>query len=76
MSIWASIEGETVTALNGHDDAANYRAEGEPTIEIDVATTVHSHVRLALWDDEGLDVCALLSPEAVEALLDKLARAV
>jgi hypothetical protein len=36
MSIWNSID-EPVRALNADDDAANYRAEGEPTVGIDVA---------------------------------------
>jgi hypothetical protein len=75
MSIWHSLAGE-VHALDGHDDAANYRAEGEPTITIDVAaTTYHDHIRLAVWDDGDLDVCALLSPAAVHQLRDYLTAA-
>lgn len=80
MSIWASTDGPDVEALDGHDEAANYRAEGEPSIHVDVATnSFHELVRLALWniDSAGqmsgpLDVCALLPPDAVRALRDKL----
>lgn len=76
MSIWSSVGAErTVMALDGHEEAANYRAEGEPTIEVDVAVTVHDHVRLALWDEAGMDVCVLLSPEALDALADKIVTA-
>ena len=73
MSIWVSADPE-VRALDGHDEAANYRAEGTPSITIDLATTsYHDHVRLALWDDNGLDVCALLSPAAARRLSQMLA---
>ncbi len=77
MSIWASIDGPGVVALDGHTEAANYRAEGDPSIFIDVATTgLHNHVRLALWKAGGpLDVCALLAPDAARALRDRLTKA-
>jgi hypothetical protein len=76
VSIWSSLSGPDLTALDGHDDAANYRAEGEPTIEIDVATTGHhDHIRLALWGGDGVDVCAVLPPATAEALRDRLTEA-
>ncbi|MFE7573061.1 hypothetical protein ACFU76_40080 [Streptomyces sp. NPDC057539] len=74
MSIWSSVSGDDILALNGDDKAANYRAEGAPTIAIDVATTGHhDHIRLALSDDA--DVTALLSPDAARALRDRLTQA-
>ncbi|MEV0035489.1 hypothetical protein [Streptomyces sp. NPDC050804] len=75
MSIWSSIGTDDIQALNGDDAAANYRAEGEPTIAIDVATTGHhDHIRLALYDGCP-DVTALLSPDAARALRDRLTSA-
>lgn len=75
MSIWSSVGGD-IRALDGHDEAANYRAEGEPSITIDVATTAaHDHVRLSLWDEAALDVCAVLAPDAVRELRDSLTAA-
>lgn len=75
MSIWSSVPGPDICALNGDDDAANYRAEGEPAINIDVATTRHhDHIRLALYDG-GPDIDALLSPEAARLLRDRLDQA-
>lgn len=72
MSIWSSIPGPDILALDGSDEAANYRAEGTPTISVDVATTgFHDHVRLALYDG-GADVDALLSPAAARMLRDRL----
>ena len=72
MSIWSSIPGAAVLALNGADHDANYAAEGEPLIEVDVATTGHhDHVRLSLCEG-GVDVDALLSPDAACALRDRL----
>jgi hypothetical protein len=77
VSIWSSVN-PLVEALNGDSGAAaNYRAEGKPTITIDVATarSFHDHIRLALWDEAGIDVCALLSPDDARALRDCLAEA-
>lgn len=72
MSIWASIPGDDIRALNGADEAANYRAEGEPVIVIDVATTgFHDHIRLSLFDGCP-DVDAVLSRDAARALRDRL----
>ena len=73
MSIWNSIS-EPVRALNADDDDANYRAEGRPTIGVDVAITdYHDHIRLAVWDDEhATHVDAILSPEAARAVRDML----
>jgi hypothetical protein len=72
MSIWSSVPGPDILALNGDDDAANYQAEGKPTIHIDVATTGHhDHIRLALFDGAP-DVDVLLSPDAARALRDRL----
>jgi hypothetical protein len=74
MSIWSSVPGPDILALDGADDAANYRAEGVPTIAVDVATTGHhDHIRLSLYD--GADVEALLSPEAASQLRDRLDQA-
>jgi hypothetical protein len=75
MSIWSSI-GEPVEALDGHDEAANYRAEGEPSLAVDVATANHDHIRLAIWNlragPRPVDVCALISREAAFELVKKL----
>ncbi|MFB7708076.1 hypothetical protein [Streptomyces sp. NPDC056105] len=72
MSIWASVPGPDILALNGTEDAANYHAEGEPVINIDVATNgLHDHIRLALFDG-GADAEALLSPAAARMLRDRL----
>ncbi|MGV9756910.1 hypothetical protein ACWDUC_13980 [Streptomyces tricolor] len=74
MSIWSSVPGPDILALDGSNDAAKYRAEGEPTIVVDVATTGHhDHIRLCLYD--GADVDALLSPEAARLLRDRLDQA-
>lgn len=71
MSIWSSVPGPDIVALDGSDDAANYRAEGKPTIAVDVATTGHhDHIRLCLYD--GADVEAVLSPTAARMLRDRL----
>lgn len=76
MSIWSSTAGHNVKALNGNNEAAHYRAEGEPTIDIDVATTsFHNHIRLCVFDGDGLDVCALLSPDNARELRDALTEA-
>lgn len=73
MSIWSSVPGETVKALNGAHENANYRAEGERTLEVDVATATswHDHIRLAIWGD-GEDVDALLSPDGARLLAKQL----
>jgi hypothetical protein len=65
MSIWASVPGEPIKALVNDTDDANYRAEGEPTAEVDVATarSWHDHIRLTIWGD-GEDTEVLLSPDA------------
>lgn len=71
MSIWSSVPGPDIQALNGDSQAANYRAEGELSITIDVATTGHhDHIRLALFDDAATD--AILSPGAARDLRDRL----
>ncbi|MFE3903240.1 hypothetical protein ACFXPY_23740 [Streptomyces sp. NPDC059153] len=71
MSIWSSIPGPDIQALNGFNEAARYHAEGDPSISIDVATTgFHDHIRLALFDDGEME--ALLSPEAARTLRDRL----
>lgn len=80
MSIWSSISGPIILALNGHDEAANYRAEGMPDIAVNVAvTTSHDHIQLGLWDyygtGEPIDVQAVLSPEAATMLRDRLTEA-
>ncbi|QKW06272.1 hypothetical protein HUT18_07515 [Streptomyces sp. NA04227] len=75
MSIWSSVDGPDIQALNGAPDVANFHAEGEPTITIDVATTrFHDHIRLALYDGCP-NVDALLSPAAARALRDSLTKA-
>jgi hypothetical protein len=77
MSIWISI-GEPVRALNGHQDAANYRAEGEPTAYVDVAIAegYHDHIRLSIWDDtEHREMEAVLSPDAARELQQMLGAA-
>ncbi|MFE4176895.1 hypothetical protein ACFRR7_33455 [Streptomyces sp. NPDC056909] len=75
MNIWSSVSGDDVLALNGADETANYRAEGEPTIAIDVATTGHhDRIRLALYDGCP-DVTALLSPDAARTLRNQLTEA-
>jgi Holliday junction resolvase RusA-like endonuclease len=74
MSIWSSVPGPEITALDGHDDRANYRAEGNPSLNIDVATTsFHDHIRISVWaSDDAPDVCAVLSPRAARNLRDAL----
>jgi hypothetical protein len=82
VSIWSSV-GATVKALDGHGEAANYGAEGEPSLEVDVATarSFHDHIRLAIFSEHAaaghlgtgrVDVCALLSPDAAHELVKKL----
>ncbi|MFB7710054.1 hypothetical protein [Streptomyces sp. NPDC056105] len=75
MSIWASVPGPDILALNGADDAANYHSEGEPGINIDVATNgLHDHIRLALFFGCP-EVDALLSPVSARMLRDRLTAA-
>jgi hypothetical protein len=76
MSIWSSVSGQQVVALDGHEGDANYRAEGDPTYTVDVATARpwHDHIRLGV-DADHVDVCALLSPDNARALRDKLTEA-
>ncbi|MGW1410888.1 hypothetical protein [Streptomyces sp. NPDC002403] len=71
MSIRSSVPGPDIRALNGFDETARFRAEGDPTISIDAATTGHhDHIRLALHDDGEME--ALLSPEAARTLRDRI----
>lgn len=77
MSIWCSVPGPDLVALDGGTEAANDRAEGDPVWVIDVATAGghHDHTRLAVHDvdwERGVVVEALLSPEAVRMLRDRL----
>ena len=81
MSIWNST-GEPVEALNGDDDAANYRAEGQPTLAIDIAIAdgYHDHIRLAVWTvpestDTPTHLDAVLSPDAARQLYRNLGAA-
>ena len=74
MSIWISM-GDPVEALNGDDDDANYKAEGQPTVGVDVAITVgyHDNVRLAVWDNQrAIHIDAILSPAAARQVRDML----
>ena len=74
MSIWVSI-GEPVSALDGDSDDAIYRAEGEPTVKIDVAIAegYHDHVRVAVWNEAAAThMDAILSPGAVRDLIQQL----
>ena len=78
MSIWVSV-GEPVHALNGHNDDATYRAEGDPTTGVDVAIAdgYHDHIRLAVWDDtEAREMEAVLSPAAARELRALLGAAI
>ncbi|MFG2976284.1 hypothetical protein ACGFYY_25290 [Streptomyces sp. NPDC048331] len=71
MSIWSSVPGPDIYALDASSEAANYRAEGEPMTVVDVATTTfHDRIRLALWDGPNADV--LLTRETARALRDRL----
>lgn len=76
MSIWSSLTLGDVKALNGNDEGANYRAEGEPSIVIDIATAApwHDHIRLGLLDfpTGAVNVDALLSPEMARKLRDTI----
>lgn len=80
MSIWCSLDGPEITALNGSNAAANDRAEGEPVWWIDVATAggFHDHIRIAIGDidwERGVLVESLLSPASARLLRDRLNRA-
>lgn len=77
VSIWCSAAGPDIVALDGGTEAANYRAEGDPVWVVDVAIAggFHDHTRLAVHDvdwERGVVVEALLSPEAVRMLRDRL----
>jgi hypothetical protein len=77
MSIWSSVShgGPEIVALENDGDAANYRGEGEPDVQVDVAATgQHELIRLALWRDEGelLDLEVLLTPRAARLLMNRL----
>jgi len=80
MSIWSSVRGEDITALNNDSHAAYYRGEAVETIYLDVATarSWHNRIRLAIWDEgdrKGVDETILLSPIAARALAAKLSEA-
>ncbi|MEU2674121.1 hypothetical protein ABZ622_35725 [Streptomyces sp. NPDC007164] len=65
MSIWSGVPGPGIKALNGFDEAARFHAEGDPTINMDVATTgLHDHIRLALYDDGEMDALCRPKPHA------------
>jgi hypothetical protein len=80
MSIWTSVGADVIEALDGDQEAANYRAEGAPRLKLDVAkTSHHDHIRVALWSirDDGtsdgrLDVTAVLSQTNARNLRDAL----
>jgi hypothetical protein len=78
MSIWTSVS-EPVRALDGDQDDANYRAEGVPTVIVDVAITeYHGHIRLGLSNHapgHEWSVDAILSPAAVGELRQALGAA-
>lgn len=88
MSIWSSVgigfgsEFVHVMAIENNDDATNYRGEGTPDINVDVATarSWHDRVRLSLWRDAasgvgGFEAEVLLTPDAVRLLRDRLSEA-
>ncbi|MEV7034603.1 hypothetical protein AB0N99_30780 [Streptomyces sp. NPDC093272] len=77
MSIWCSVAGPDIVALDGGTEAANDHAEGVPVWVIDVATAGghHDHIRLAAHDidwERGVVIEALLSPESAQELRDRL----
>lgn len=77
MSIWCSVDahGDDIRALNGDDMTANYAAQGEPTMTVDVAWTAwHDGIRLAIWGD-GEDVTLILNPKNAIMLRDRLSAA-
>lgn len=78
MSIWNSVGGDPVPALENDGDAANYRGEGQPRVSVDVATALNHHrlIRLAMWDDGGdVDQEVLLSAGAARHLAARLIHA-
>jgi hypothetical protein len=84
VSIWSSIDGADVTAVNQDDDwpANQYRATTEPSLSIDVATAKswNGNVRLSIVDlatlGHHVDLTALLTIEDAERLRDYLDRAI
>lgn len=72
MSIWSSVRGDDIKALNNDTEASNYRGEGEPNLTLDVATTWHELMSLRIFE---LDVDVLLSVDAAEALRDRIDKA-
>lgn len=83
MSIWSSVgdgDDRDLLALYNDGDAANYRGEGTPHVQVDVAVTgsgFHDLTRLALWSDSEpvVEADVLLTREAVRRLRDRLTRA-
>lgn len=79
MSIWSSLGGPELFALDGSTDAANYLGEGQPNVTVDVATTSnHRLIRLALFDfgpETPVDVDMLLTADTARLLATRLTAA-
>lgn len=76
MSIYGSVnQHQDITALAAADLTDDYRADGEPSLTVDVATATsyHDHVRLSAWSTQDRDAAwMLLSPESTRLLRDAL----
>ena len=76
MSIWSSAQpGVMAFDLSARD---GYRPpEGGATVNVDIATAASFHdlIRLAIWDDDGIDVSLLLTPQMAGQLRDNLGAA-
>lgn len=71
------MDGDPIVGLENDGEAANYRGEGEPCVNVDVATTSwHNLTRLALFDDGGdVDSEVLLTADAARMLSARLTQA-
>lgn len=81
MSIWASLPGEDITAVNVHDRGADeYAGTGPERIDVHVSTALSWNDRIRLGASEltgeGFDVCLLLDADGAELLAGRLLAAV
>lgn len=81
MSIWSSEQGGDVRAVDLHDsDVDQYKATGDPRLEVDVATATswNDRIRLSIYHVRGepLDVCAVLDRADATLLRDHLTAAI
>ena len=81
MGIYSSIglDEPDIRGLDYNDSDAYYRAAGEPTFSVGVATSTsyHDHIRLGIYNESasGDELATLLPPAETQRLIDQLTEA-